>query len=254
MEIELLNHLDKKDHAELMILSQRSLSCKNENDLVKLVLDLKNLFYHDRAVLASGNIAEVFSNRKPDRKPEINCLNMGYPQSYLDHYFENQYYKSDITLHEYLQHLKPVHFATFEEKMRCSHPAGILSMEYNIPDGWAYGTFDPGSMNCCVFYMVASTQNSPRNRTILKYITPFFTEAYRHILNAYRGPVSNLTPSEIEVLKWLKLGKSSWDISMILKCSKRVIDFHVTNIKKKLDAVSRAQAVAIGLHQGIITF
>jgi DNA-binding CsgD family transcriptional regulator len=63
-----------------------------------------------------------------------------------------------------------------------------------------------------------------------------------------------LTHRETEVLRWIKDGKSSWDISIILKCSKRVVDFHVGNIKKKLNAASRAQAVAIGLHHGIITF
>ena len=41
---------------------------------------------------------------------------------------------------------------------------------------------------------------------------------------------------------------------MILSCSKRVVDFHVTNLKQKLNAVSRAQAVAIGLQNNIIKF
>lgn len=251
MEKELLNHLVKKEQAELMLLSHRSLSCRHENDLVKLVLDLKNLFDHDHAVLAHGNIAEVFSSPKP----EIDCLNIGYPQSYLNHYFEHRYYQSDVTLHEYIRHFKPVHLQTIDERVGYKYPAGLLSLEYNIPDGWAFGTLDPDSLNGCVIYMVApSTRDSPRNRIILEYITPFLAEAYRRIVNACSGPARRLSPRETEVLKWLKAGKSSWDISVILGCSKRVVDFHVANIKTKLNAVSRAQAVAIGLQQGIINF
>jgi DNA-binding CsgD family transcriptional regulator len=41
---------------------------------------------------------------------------------------------------------------------------------------------------------------------------------------------------------------------MILRCSKRTVDFHINNLKNKLNAFSRAQAVAIGLQYGIIDF
>ena len=63
-----------------------------------------------------------------------------------------------------------------------------------------------------------------------------------------------LTTKEIEILNWIKRGKSSWDISVILDCSKRVVDYHVRNIKNKLNAVSRAQAVAVALKYGFIDF
>lgn len=65
---------------------------------------------------------------------------------------------------------------------------------------------------------------------------------------------TTLSSREIEVLDWIKRGKSSWDISVILGCSKRVVDFHVANIKVKLDVVSRAQAVAVALKMGLIEF
>lgn len=63
-----------------------------------------------------------------------------------------------------------------------------------------------------------------------------------------------LTKKEVVVLNWIKEGKSSWEISKILNCSKRVVDFHVSNIKDKLNASSRAQAVAIGLQYRLIRF
>jgi DNA-binding CsgD family transcriptional regulator len=67
-------------------------------------------------------------------------------------------------------------------------------------------------------------------------------------------PTVHLTPRETEVLNWIKEGKSSWEISVIFNCAKRTVEFHIVNIKKKLCAVSRAQAVAIGLEQGLIKF
>ena len=153
MNKEMLKYLTKKEHVDLIILSHRFLSCRNKTDFTRVILDLKNLFNHDNAVLAYGNIKEVLSNPEP----RVDLLNISFPQSFLDYYFKN-------------------------------------------------------------------------------------------------GPVSDLTLREIEVLNWIKEGKSSWEISMILNCSKRSVDFHVNNLKKKLNAVNRPQAVAIGLYQGIIRF
>ncbi len=61
-----------------------------------------------------------------------------------------------------------------------------------------------------------------------------------------------LSLREKEVLTWLKKGKSNWDISKILNISRRTVTFHVTNIMQKLNAVSRTQAVAVAIEQGLI--
>jgi DNA-binding CsgD family transcriptional regulator len=54
----------------------------------------------------------------------------------------------------------------------------------------------------------------------------------------------SLSPREREVLKWLRLGKTSWDISVILRISERTVNYHVNNILKKLDVTNRLQAVS----------
>lgn len=73
---------------------------------------------------------------------------------------------------------------------------------------------------------------------------PFFTARL-----APKPPA--LTPREMECLKWLVAGKSSWDIAQILKVSVPTVDFHVGNIRAKLGASSRriiaVKAVQLGL-------
>jgi DNA-binding CsgD family transcriptional regulator len=61
-----------------------------------------------------------------------------------------------------------------------------------------------------------------------------------------------LSVREIEVLNWLKHGKSTWDISAILGISESTVNFHVRNITQKLDTVNRTQAVAVGASLGLI--
>jgi len=65
-------------------------------------------------------------------------------------------------------------------------------------------------------------------------------------------PSAALSLREKEVLNWLKKGKSSWEIASILNIGESTVNFHITNIMHKLNAVSRTQAVAIAVEQGLI--
>ena len=62
----------------------------------------------------------------------------------------------------------------------------------------------------------------------------------------------SLSPREREVLKWLRLGKTSWDISVIMRISERTVNYHVNNIMKKLDVTNRLQAVSEAMNLALI--
>ncbi|MGO9499757.1 MAG: helix-turn-helix domain-containing protein [Solirubrobacteraceae bacterium] len=63
-----------------------------------------------------------------------------------------------------------------------------------------------------------------------------------------------ISSREKEVLGWLKQGKSSWEISVILNISERTVNFHIYNIMQKLEAVNRPHAVAVAASLGLIEF
>jgi DNA-binding CsgD family transcriptional regulator len=252
MRTELTNHLCRRDFAELLSLSYRSLKCNHRDQLKALVLELKKLFCFENAVCAQGSVLELVQN---SQELDIDVCNISYPDAYLDLYFENQYYFTDAVLCEFITNLSPVNWLAVDKKCKFNDPASDLASEFNMRDGWAHGTLDPGNMDCTAFFFGGPfAENNVRTSIILEYIVPFYSEAYRRVLKRAIKPLHHFTNREIEVLNWIKEGKSSWEISMILKCSKRVIDFHVANIKKKLNVATRAQAVAICLQQGIIGF
>lgn len=62
-----------------------------------------------------------------------------------------------------------------------------------------------------------------------------------------------LTPREIEVLKWTAEGKTSQDIADILSVSLPTVQSHITNLCRKLDVVTRAQATARAIRWGILS-
>lgn len=62
----------------------------------------------------------------------------------------------------------------------------------------------------------------------------------------------HLSPREVACLRWLALGKTMWDVSEILGISRRTVVFHLENARRKLNAVTLPQAVAIALARRII--
>jgi DNA-binding NarL/FixJ family response regulator len=71
-----------------------------------------------------------------------------------------------------------------------------------------------------------------------------------------RRPVAehdvSLTPREIEVLSMLAEGLANKNIAWKLGISEHTVKFHIASLFNKLNASSRAEAVAIGMRQGII--
>ncbi len=61
-----------------------------------------------------------------------------------------------------------------------------------------------------------------------------------------------LSEREKECLKWSAVGKTSWEISRIVSCSERTVNFHLSNAIRKLGACNRRQAVAVAVARGII--
>jgi LuxR family transcriptional regulator, quorum-sensing system regulator LasR len=61
-----------------------------------------------------------------------------------------------------------------------------------------------------------------------------------------------LTRRELEVLKWVMAGKSSWEISRITNCSEATVNFHMANVRQKFNVNTRQQAVVKAIALGLI--
>ncbi|OSI75610.1 helix-turn-helix transcriptional regulator [Bradyrhizobium canariense] len=52
-----------------------------------------------------------------------------------------------------------------------------------------------------------------------------------------------LSAREIQCLRWVEEGKSSWAIGVILEVSENTVNFHLKNAMRKLETTSRTQCV-----------
>jgi len=95
---------------------------------------------------------------------------------------------------------------------------------------------------------------SPAQRLRLQMIALAVHERARVLSGAIavEPPCNTLTARELECLRWVADGKTDWEISMILSISSATVKFHLDRARVKLNAVTRAQAVArlvlSGLH------
>jgi LuxR family quorum-sensing transcriptional regulator LasR len=62
-----------------------------------------------------------------------------------------------------------------------------------------------------------------------------------------------LTARELECLKWVAAGKSSWEVSRILGRSEATVNFHLANIMRKFDVGTRQQAIVKSIAAGLVT-
>jgi len=63
-----------------------------------------------------------------------------------------------------------------------------------------------------------------------------------------------LTPREIECLKWWVAGKSAWEIAQILSVSERTIRFHLDNVKRKFGARGKTEVISKAILSNIARF
>jgi LuxR family quorum-sensing transcriptional regulator LasR len=62
-----------------------------------------------------------------------------------------------------------------------------------------------------------------------------------------------LTRCELECLKWSAVGKTSWETAKILTCTEATVNFHFSNIRRKMNVTSRRQAVVKAIRLGLIS-
>lgn len=66
------------------------------------------------------------------------------------------------------------------------------------------------------------------------------------------NPGPDLSPRELECLRWVSLGKSSSDIGSILALSPRTVDSYLEKVCSKLRVRTRIEAVAFAVKTGMI--
>jgi len=64
--------------------------------------------------------------------------------------------------------------------------------------------------------------------------------------------MSHLTSRELECMHWAAMGKTSWEIGVIIGLAERTINFHITRACEKLGVNRRQAAITIAIQRGLL--
>ncbi len=244
--------LTRSDALSLLELAHECLRCTTEVDLRLLIARLRQVLPFECAVCAWGEMRAGLEKGSD----ATGLVDVGYPPGYLEVYFENGYQRHDLVLWDVFATRKPQNFVTVERRHPDGHRNVVrrLDRDFGLLDGWAYGVVNAdGEFSSMFFFAGRQSERSGRAAAVLEHAVPHLSEAVKRVLG---GRVATrhygLTSREIEVLNWIKEGKSSWDISVILGISERCVNFHAGNAVRKLRAANRTHAVAIAASKGIL--
>jgi len=178
--------------------------------------------------------------------------NVSYPDEWLQCYKESGFELLDPVVIHHCKTFDLTHWDHIPGHMAKGNKFWKSAHDFNLTNGMVYGlrnhTFPGGSL----FSFSGQELTHWRHELILKLVVPHFDIKMREFTSIQNSSITNLTPREIEVLRWIKEGKSNWEISTILNIHERTVKFHISSIFDKLNVVKRSQAVAVALSNGIL--
>lgn len=117
-----------------------------------------------------------------------------------------------------------------------------------------------GRHDCLYVLMSSSSAVQDSSRTMLEALLPYIDSSLRQLdhlpeqmpatvasyteATALNEEMDALSTRELEIMEWVRNGKTNYEIGMILDISAFTVKNHLQRIFRKLDVVNRAQAVA----------
>ena len=132
----------------------------------------------------------------------------------------------------------------------------------DLGNGLVDGFTDPHGQPCSFFVFLKTAPPDARMAQMLHIWLPYLYASWLRAVCGEVGPPSAaggrirgvLTAREVEILNWVRKGKTNAQVAQILSIAETTVATHLERIFRKLDVRSRAQAVAksmtLNLQQG----
>jgi LuxR family transcriptional regulator, quorum-sensing system regulator CviR len=254
--MEYLKHLPKCDLIALLEIAYQTRKVTNLRQFRFCFGKLKTMMLCEGGFCVFAD-KEALDNRQI---PKFFSHTQDFSDEFLKQYVHGRCHENSAVIKTIFKTWEPQNWRTAWSRLKDGRGARSmrLAKEYGYMDGWTHANFHPKTATVSVITFAGEkVENDRRTTAILKYVVPHLAESFSSIFSpnlvkVREGTRFRVTPRELEILKWLEGGKSTWDISVILSRSERVVKWHVNNLMQKLCAQNRTQAVAIGLRLGLL--
>lgn len=235
----------KKELTEILDIIQAAVACKSEQDVISVTGKIMDLVSADMGVCALG---EIDSGRL------LKVANHNWPAEWALMYTGEELYRKDPVFLFNYENFKSFEWRDATERFPERPNRDIMSRacEFRLKYGISSGICGDGSKGSIFSFAGERNRFSSHHLKILDILTPHIHQALVKTLDAQARADVDLSTREKEVLRWMREGKTNWEISMILNISERTVKFHVQNIERKLNAVNKAHAIAIAMDSGLV--
>lgn len=213
---------------------------ENDNYLVDLMKDEMK-----------ENCIESYAYLRINKNNNSIHLISNYPSKWLETYLKNKYYELDPVVQKAKSKITPFLWSKeenennniFEESGKYAISHGVCFVAHRSETIFSILSICNNN-NSSDFFMKLRKKEDKIQMLLLKC----FEE---DIANEVNSKIK-LTLREQEVLRWLGLGKTYNEISLICEISERTVRFHLVNILKKLDANSTRYALTKAALYGLL--
>ncbi|WP_157017736.1 helix-turn-helix transcriptional regulator [Mesorhizobium xinjiangense] len=238
---ETLQFIDNLDHAD------------SPQAVCKLLVGVTGNF--GLTALMAGTVPRAGTPRTRQKSHVLLC---DWPSQWLERYVEKNYVDRDPVVLYMRQSPTLVQWRDAAQKLQIG-PGGREVLgdagQFHLKDGFAFPLITLEGTMVMVSLGGEDVDISPEGQGMVSLVS---TYAIGRAMQLYHSEAifdqrPDLTPREIECLKWAAEGKSEWEISRILAISEHTSEKHLLNAKRKLGAVNRVHAVAEAIRLGYIS-
>ena len=242
--------LTKHDLCDLLEIVNRCLTISADTELKDLLLRIRN-------IIPCVNIIAVLGRMDPSGRFQdpVKVINPSYPVDWITLYQERGYESVDPV---FLSHFRGFKTQVWSETFRQAttpHEREFRgeAKAFGLSQGVTTGVSSPRHNAGSLFSFAGESMGEhSRHAVILENLAPHLHLALMRVAFSHATKTTILSVREREVLKWMKEGKTNWEISHILTISERTVKFHVQNILAKLQASTRGHAIALAMEQRLI--
>jgi DNA-binding CsgD family transcriptional regulator len=248
--LQLRSLLSGNDAITLLELIHRSLSCVVKEDFIDLFPKIQKLFPFDFA-------CTILGYHDNDDIVVVDGINISYPTEFYKEYKLKNYFKLDAVVKENFTAYKRQYWCVDKKRPYQSEEVVLFAIDFGMRAGYAHGSRPFGTEKYGSLFSFAANsliKSEMRTDTILEVVIPHLHLALSKVCNKKQIESNDIVLSarEKEVLDWVKQGKSSWEISVILCISESTVNFHIYNIMQKLGTINRPQSIAVAARLGLI--
>ncbi len=191
----------------------------------------------------------------PVSKPRVFMVN-NYSMTWQERYAQENYLSVDPTVAHGMKSVMPLVWS--ERIFSSCRPFWEDARAHGLQFGWAQSCYDAKGVGGLLTLARSNddlSESELRSHSLkMSWLAHIAHEGLSNLVVAKLMPEAaiELSPREVEVLRWTAEGKTSSEVSEILHIAERTVNFHVNNALAKLGAANKTAAAIKAAMLGLL--